>query len=707
MKFSLEWLDDHVDVAAAGGAAGVRHLLEQGGLPAESAAADGSDTILDVEITPNRPDAMGHRGLARDIAALAGIARREKSATAATPVSGESVEQLTSVVNQVPRLCRRFGVRLVRGIRNGPAPERVRSRLQRLGAKAISSAVDATNYGLWDTGQPLHAFDFDRLAGGLLDRPQGAPRRERSSRSTASSASSPPPTSSWRTPSAPSRSPGVMGGLDTAVTEHDPKRSARGGLVGPGRRSAARPAGSASTRTPRTGSSAARISRRFRRRSSSRRLSSSRAPAARSRPGLLDAPGAPFRTRRTTLRLARLRELSGDERLTLEFAVEALARLGFARRAPRQALERLDPVLSRGRAPRGGSRRGGPARLGLRPAALAAAAPRAAPGAVLEPLRVSRGARRRRGGRRRALRDGRAFPSPTAAEEAPSRDGSRPPAPRRSGSNRSPIRSTRRPAAPARRRSCPACSTPSRATLRHGRAGAGLFEIGRDVRPGGQPEAPESFEARRLAFALCRARRGRLERAAGARARPTSSTPRGSSRRSSSRGSRRSRSSWAPFDVRRLRARARRRWRRTAADAAVAVVGRGLGAANGRSARLPAAASRARSCSTRCRPRRTGAKLPPLLRVPAGRGGPVVRAAARSALGGDRVRSSRGQGLANLESLRLLDRYEGTGVGEGKVKTTMRLTFRAAGSHPGAGRGQRATCSVSRERSTQNLGAEL
>ena len=73
MKFALDWLSDFVDTAAAGGPAGVRALLDRAGFPVESAEGEGRATILDVEITPNRPDAMSHRGLAREIAAMASL----------------------------------------------------------------------------------------------------------------------------------------------------------------------------------------------------------------------------------------------------------------------------------------------------------------------------------------------------------------------------------------------------------------------------------------------------------------------------------------------------------------------------------------------------------------------------------------------------------------------------------------------------------
>ena len=167
MKFSLEWLGDFVDVAAAGAASDVAKLLARAGLPVESVEQSGSDTILDVEITPNRPDAMSHRGLAREVAAMAGLAIRTPAAKE-PPVSGTSAQELTSVEISVPRLCRRFGARVIRGVAVTPAPQSVRARLAAIGAKSIGAAVDATNYVLWAIGQPLHAFDLDRLRGGRI-----------------------------------------------------------------------------------------------------------------------------------------------------------------------------------------------------------------------------------------------------------------------------------------------------------------------------------------------------------------------------------------------------------------------------------------------------------------------------------------------------------------------------------------------------------
>jgi phenylalanyl-tRNA synthetase beta chain len=328
MKFSLEWLSDFVDVGEAGGAEGVRRLLEQAGLPIESVESSGEDTVLDVEITPNRPDAMGHRGLAREVAAMSGLPLRSVLDRYAEPASeGESTEQLTSIIIQVPRLCRRFGARVVRGISNGPAPERVRRLLAAIGAKSISAAVDATNYVLWDTSQPLHAFDFDKLAGGLLIIRKarkgeklvtldGVERVLESSDIVVADAG--------RAVSLA----GVMGGLETAVTP-----STRNVLL-----EAAWWDPVTIRRTARRLGVHTDASHRFERGADVDAIRGALNLAARLvkeaaggtvAPGFLEAHGASIRVRKTALRLPRLRLLSGDSRLNLDFAEEALARLGF------------------------------------------------------------------------------------------------------------------------------------------------------------------------------------------------------------------------------------------------------------------------------------------------------------------------------------------------------------------------------------------
>jgi phenylalanyl-tRNA synthetase beta chain len=129
-----------------------------------------NDTILDLEITPNRPDLLSHWGLARELAAIAGQPlldpRRllgeadEKHWRDDFPGAGK-----VPVRVEDPVRCPRYTARIIRGLRVGPSPEWLKRRLENLGQRSISNVVDITNFILLELGQPLHAFDLNLLEG--------------------------------------------------------------------------------------------------------------------------------------------------------------------------------------------------------------------------------------------------------------------------------------------------------------------------------------------------------------------------------------------------------------------------------------------------------------------------------------------------------------------------------------------------------------
>ncbi|MGA9115442.1 MAG: phenylalanine--tRNA ligase subunit beta [Bacteroidota bacterium] len=123
-------------------------------------------TVYEVETTANRPDWLSHIGVAREIRVLTG-SRLRVPATAPRE-SGGSVEGDVSVRVEDPEGCPRFAVRLVRGVRIGPSPLWMRARLAAAGLRPRNNVVDVTNYVMLELGHPLHAFDFDLLAGARL-----------------------------------------------------------------------------------------------------------------------------------------------------------------------------------------------------------------------------------------------------------------------------------------------------------------------------------------------------------------------------------------------------------------------------------------------------------------------------------------------------------------------------------------------------------
>ncbi len=161
MKISLDWLRDYAAADLP-----VRELLDRLtmiGLVAESVEERDGDTVLDLETYANRPDTLGHLGVAREVAAMLGLPLTEPAWPLAE--TGPAVTDLTCV--QVPDegLCPRYCARIVRGVTVGPSPDWLRKRVEAMGLRPINNVVDASNYVLFATGQPIHAFDFGRLSG--------------------------------------------------------------------------------------------------------------------------------------------------------------------------------------------------------------------------------------------------------------------------------------------------------------------------------------------------------------------------------------------------------------------------------------------------------------------------------------------------------------------------------------------------------------
>src|SRR5579872_1953093 len=122
------------------------------------------DPVIDVAVTPNRPDAAGVAGIARDLAA-AGLGKLKTPA----PKSFEGAFDCPTRVNLdfAPadrHLCPAFALRLIRGVTNRPSPEWMQKRLRAIGLRPISALVDITNYITFDRGRPLHVFDANKIA---------------------------------------------------------------------------------------------------------------------------------------------------------------------------------------------------------------------------------------------------------------------------------------------------------------------------------------------------------------------------------------------------------------------------------------------------------------------------------------------------------------------------------------------------------------
>ncbi len=172
MNASLNWicsyLDRPVELEQAAQA------LTAMGFPTEQWEAvetrDGRDWRMDVEVTSNRPDCLCHLGLARELAAGLNLGftspaiADEPAGTHAAPEAAS----VTRVDNEATDLCPLYTARVIRGVKVGPSPDWLVSRLEAAGLRSVNNVVDVTNFVLLETGQPLHAFDMARLDEGRI-----------------------------------------------------------------------------------------------------------------------------------------------------------------------------------------------------------------------------------------------------------------------------------------------------------------------------------------------------------------------------------------------------------------------------------------------------------------------------------------------------------------------------------------------------------
>ena len=163
MRVTLDWLRDYVDVKDK--ADNVQDVLTMIGLEVTSSVDAEEDRVMDIEITPNRPDCLSVLGVARELAAA-------KNQSLKTPLSIKKFYMRkgpahggakVSVLDK--KACPRYVGCILKNVKVGPSPQWLVARLNAMGVRSVNNIVDITNYVLFETGQPLHAFDLDKLQG--------------------------------------------------------------------------------------------------------------------------------------------------------------------------------------------------------------------------------------------------------------------------------------------------------------------------------------------------------------------------------------------------------------------------------------------------------------------------------------------------------------------------------------------------------------
>jgi phenylalanyl-tRNA synthetase beta chain len=159
MKVVYNWLKDFVDITAPPEELASRLALSGTNIGGVETGRHGA--VLDAEVSSNRPDCLGHYGMAREVGAVYKLPLKLVS-----PKPKEGLAKATDAVRveiQVPELCGRFTARVIRGVKVQPSPGWLRERLEASGVASINNVVDVTNYVMLELGHALHAFDYDTV----------------------------------------------------------------------------------------------------------------------------------------------------------------------------------------------------------------------------------------------------------------------------------------------------------------------------------------------------------------------------------------------------------------------------------------------------------------------------------------------------------------------------------------------------------------
>ena len=164
MIVSKNWLAEYVSLPDS--VDDLTNRLTMSGLNLEGIENAGDDLAIDLEVTSNRPDCLGHIGVAREVAVLFDQTLTVPMAT--TKESKSECADAVSVRIDCPVLCHEYHARVIQGVTIKPSPSWLRKRLEAVGVNCVNNVVDVTNYVMLECGQPLHAFDFDRLNGSSI-----------------------------------------------------------------------------------------------------------------------------------------------------------------------------------------------------------------------------------------------------------------------------------------------------------------------------------------------------------------------------------------------------------------------------------------------------------------------------------------------------------------------------------------------------------
>src|ERR1700694_4644351 len=159
MKVVYNWLKDFVDVTASPEELASRLALSGTNIAGVENGPHG--TVIDAEVSSNRPDCLGHYGIAREVGAIYKLPL--KHVAPKPPEAAAKASDGVKVEIQAPELCGRFTARIIRNVKIQPSPKWLKDRLEASGVASISNVVDISNYVMLELGHPLHTFDYDKV----------------------------------------------------------------------------------------------------------------------------------------------------------------------------------------------------------------------------------------------------------------------------------------------------------------------------------------------------------------------------------------------------------------------------------------------------------------------------------------------------------------------------------------------------------------
>ncbi len=160
MKVAYIWLKDYVDVTATPDELASRIALSGTNIAGVEHGPHGA--VIDAEVTSNRPDCLGMLGIAREVAAVYRLPLKNISPKLVESGSAKASDAI-KVKIESPELCGRYTARVIRGAKIQPSPSWLKDRLEAAGVASINNVVDVTNYVMLELGNPIHAFDYDKV----------------------------------------------------------------------------------------------------------------------------------------------------------------------------------------------------------------------------------------------------------------------------------------------------------------------------------------------------------------------------------------------------------------------------------------------------------------------------------------------------------------------------------------------------------------